>query len=53
MPRLTTNPRLAERIKRAVEQGKMIIIAQRETIRMVRPEKPDRVEFIAAEERLK
>ena len=53
MPRvpITSRPEVAERIRSAMQQGKLIIIAQRETTRIVRPERPDIVEFIAVEER--
>lgn len=37
-------------VEEAVKQKKLIIIAQRETTRIVKPENPERVVFIAREE---
>jgi len=42
--------KLRKRVEEALRQGKLVIIAQRDTTRVVKPENPDKVVFIAREE---
>jgi len=42
--------KLREKVKEALEKKKLIVIAQRDTTRVVRPADPDKVIFIAREE---
>ena len=52
MPRLqiVRDERLRKTVEEAIRQGKLIIIAQRDTTRIVKPEKPEKVVFIARED---
>ena len=52
MPRVQVvrGEKLRRRVEEALRQGKLVIIAQRDTTRVVKPESPDRVVFIAREE---
>jgi len=47
---ITRNENLKRKILEAMQQRRLIIIAQRETTRIVRPERPDAVVFVAREE---
>ena len=42
--------KLKEKVREVLEKKKLIVIAQRETTRIVKPADPDRVMFIAREE---
>lgn len=42
--------KVRENIRKALKEGKLVVIAQRETTRVVKPENPDRIVFIAGEE---
>jgi len=42
--------KLKEKVKRALEEGKLVVVAQRDTTRVVKPADPDKIIFIAREE---
>ena len=52
MPRvpIVRSEKARKMVEEAVKQGKLVIIAQRDTTRIVKPEKPERAVFVARED---
>ena len=42
--------KIREKIREALEQGKVVVVAQRDTSRVVKPADPGKILFIAREE---
>ncbi len=47
---IARNPKIREKIMMAVREGKIVIVAQKDLTRIVKPGDPDRVVFVAREE---